>query len=194
MRRQGCCPFRQAPQYPKAPHALGGNGHLSLLCGHGRRLLNSLRATLHLLRALPRLVQEALHVTGPAYEAAAPGPDGAVLGRVPGEVRAEGLRGCEPHSPCAYEVRCRLSSVCSAAQTVRDGGRPLPVAGQGAGLGRQVVLDKAGSAVPLVPPRKAHVLVRGLCGSPRDAGACAAGAEGWGPRWTVQNRPGRSGL
>ena len=32
---------------------------------HGRRLLNSLRcATLHLLRALPRLVQEALHVTG----------------------------------------------------------------------------------------------------------------------------------
>ena len=66
-----------------------------------------------------------------------------------------------------YEVRCRLRAVCSAAQTVRDGGRPLPVAGQRAGLGvsRQVILNKAGSAVPLVPPRKAHILVRGLCGS-----------------------------
>ena len=59
------------------------------------------------------------------------------------------------------------STVCSAAQAVRDGGRPLPVAGQGAGLGvsRQVVLNKAGSAVPLVPVRKPHILVRGFCGS-----------------------------
>ena len=89
------------------------------------------------------------------------------LGRVLGQLRAEGLCGCEPHSPCAYEVRCRLSAVCSAAQTVRDGGRPLPVAGQGAGLGvsRQVVRNKAGSAVRLVPPRQPHVLIRGLCGS-----------------------------
>ena len=48
-------------------HALSGNGHLALLRCHGRRLLNGLRrAALHLLRALPRLVQEALHVTGPA--------------------------------------------------------------------------------------------------------------------------------
>ena len=64
-------------------------------------------------------------------------------------------------------MRSAAACVCSAAQTVRDGGRPLPVAGQGAGLGVscQVILNKAGSAVPLVPPRKAHVLVRGLCGS-----------------------------
>ena len=35
------------------------------------------------------------------------------------------------------------------------------------------------------------------CGSlPREllAEACAAEAAGWGPRWTVRNRPGRSGL
>ena len=89
-----------------------------------------------------------------------------VLCRVLGQLRVEGLRGCKPRGP-PYEVRCRLRAVCSAAQAVRDGGRPLPVAGQGAGLGvsRQVVLNKAGSAVPLVPLRKAHVLVRGLCGS-----------------------------
>ena len=77
-------------------------------------------------------------------------------------------------APTAGEVAGTLAgaaatagAVCSAAQTVRDGGRPLPVAGQGAGLGvsRQVVLNKAGSAVPLVPPRQPHVLVRGLCGS-----------------------------
>ena len=80
----------------------------------------------------------------------------------------------------------RSAAVCSAAQAVRDGGRPLPVAGQGAGLGvsRQVVLNKAGSAVPL--PRPWPLRERGS--RPRDAGACAAGAGGWGPRWTVQNR------
>ena len=40
-------------------YALSGNGDLSLLRGHSRRLLYGLRcATLHLLRALPRLVQE----------------------------------------------------------------------------------------------------------------------------------------
>ena len=67
--RQGSGPFCQAPQVPKgSAHALGGNGHLSLLRCHGRRLLYCLRAALHLLRALPRLVQEALHVTGPAYD------------------------------------------------------------------------------------------------------------------------------
>ena len=49
--RQGSGPFCQA------------HGHLSLLRSHGRRLLYGLRAALHLLRALPRLVQEALHVT-----------------------------------------------------------------------------------------------------------------------------------
>ena len=68
--RQGCCSFCQASQVAKgSAHALGGNGHLSLLRCHGRRLLNGLRrAALHLLCALPRLVQEALHVTGPAYD------------------------------------------------------------------------------------------------------------------------------
>ena len=74
--------------------------------------------------------------------------------RVLGQLRAEGLRA---RGPCAYEVRCRLSAVCSAAQTVRDGGRPLPVAGQRAGLppGR---LNTAGSAVPLVPRSAEAVL------------------------------------
>ena len=48
-----------------------------------------------------------------------------VLRRVLGQLRAESLRGCEPRGPCAYEVRCRLSAVCSAAQAVRDGGRPV---------------------------------------------------------------------
>ena len=89
-------------------------------------------------------------------EAAAPGPDGQrvqahVLSCVLGQLRAESLRGCKSRCPCAYEVRCRLRAVCSAAQTVRDGGRPLPVAGQGAGLqiiGRpsdvERLLDEAG--------------------------------------------------
>ena len=132
----------------------------------------------------------------PSAPAASPTkPFSIVLGGVLGQLRAESLRGCKPRGPCAYEVRCRLRAVCSAAQAVRDGGRPLPVAGQGAGLGvsRQVVLNKAGSAVPLVPLRQPHVLVRGLCGELL-AEACAAEAAGWGPRWTLRNRPGRSGL
>ena len=67
--RQGCCSFRQPPQVTKgSAHALGGNGHLALLRCHGRRLLYCLRRAALLLRALPRLVQEALHVTGPAYD------------------------------------------------------------------------------------------------------------------------------
>ena len=68
--RQGSGPFCQAPQVPKgSAHALGSNGNLALLRSHGRRLLNGLRrAALHLLRALPRLVPEALHVTGSAYD------------------------------------------------------------------------------------------------------------------------------
>ena len=78
----------------------------------------------------------------------------------------------------------RSAAACAPSavlQVVRDGGRPLPVASQGAGLGvsRQVVLNKAGSAVPLVPPRKAHVLVRGLCGS---AEACLQRRVLQGPR------------
>ena len=58
----------------------------------------------------------------------------------------------------------RLRAPCSAAQTVRDGGRPLPVAGQRAGLGvsRQVILNKAGSAVLLVIPRSSSVASAGL--------------------------------
>ena len=100
--RQGCCSFRQAPQVPKgSAHALGGNDLSLLRC---RRLLNGLHAALHLLRALPRLVQEALHVTGPAYDVrrrlrrARTGQhvQAHVLGRVLGQLRAEGLRGCEP--------------------------------------------------------------------------------------------------
>ena len=144
------------PGFQGSAHALGGNGNLPLLRSHGRRLLKR-RATLHLLRALPCLVQEALHVTGPAYDLrrrlrrARTGQhvQAHVLSRVLGQLRAESLRGCKPRGPC-------LSAVCSAAQAVRDGGRPLPVAGQGAGLGvsRQVVLNKAGSAVPLSSKEK----------------------------------------
>ena len=55
------------------------------------------------------------------------------------------------------------------------------------------LLNKAGSS--LVPPRKARPRPWPLreCGSlPREllAEACAAEAAGWGPRWTVRNRPG----
>ena len=101
-----------------------------------------------------------------------------------GELRAEGLRGCEPRGPCAYEVRCRLSAVCSAAQTVRDGGRPLPVAGQRPASGspagrpqqsgfRRTLGTSAQGARPRPWPLRE-------CGSlPWEllAGACAAGAE-----------------
>ena len=53
----GSGPFYQAPQVPEGS-ALGGNGNLTLLHSHGRRLLNGLRcATLHLLRALPCLTE-----------------------------------------------------------------------------------------------------------------------------------------
>ena len=54
----------------------------------------------------------------------------------------------------------RLEPTCSAAQTVRDGGRPLPIAGQRAGLGvsRQVILNKAGSGTSVQG-------ARGLCGT-----------------------------
>ena len=141
------------------------------------------RATLHLLRALPRLVQEALHVTGPADDLRRRLRRAThLLSGVLGQLRAESLRGCEPRGPCAYEVRCRLRAVCSAAQAVRDGGRPLPVAGQRAGLGvsRKVVLAEAVSS--LVPPRKAHVLVRGLCGSAEAfLGNCLQGRVLQGP-------------
>ena len=83
----------------------------------------------------------------------------------------------------------RSAATCAPSAVLRrrscDGGRPLPVAGQGAGLGvsRQVILNKAGSAVPLVPPRKAHVLVRGLCGSGEAfLGNCLQGRVLQGPR------------
>ena len=42
---------------------------------------------------------------------------------------------------------------------------PLLASAPASGSPARSVLNKAGSAVPLVPPRKAHVLVRGLCGS-----------------------------
>ena len=164
--RQGCCSFSQAPQVPKrSAHALGATATLS---------------TLQLLRA-----QEALHITGPAYDLRRRlRLPGRAVCRVLGQLRAEGLQGCEPHGPSAYEVRWR--AVCSAAQTVRDGGRPLPVAGQGAGLG----------FLPGHPQQSGVRRTLGTsCGSrPRDAEACAAGAGGWGPCWAAQNRPGRSGL
>ena len=180
---------RARPAEGQRVQPLGGNGHLALLRSHCCRLLYCLRAALHLLRALPCLIQEALHITGPTCDLrrrlrlARTGQhvQAHVLSCVLGQLRAESLRGCKSRCPCAYEVRCRLRAVCTAAQAVRDGGRPLPVAGQGAGLGvsRQVVLNKAGSS--LVPPRKAHVLVpvalressgcRGVCCRGRGLGS-----------------------
>ena len=54
------------------------------------------------------------------------GPDGAARSGArtqlrPGQLRAEGLRGCEPR-PCS--AACAPSAVL---RTVRDGGRPLPL-------------------------------------------------------------------
>ena len=61
---------RPASQVPKGPaHALGSSSNLSLLCSHGCRLLDGLCcAPLHVLGALPRLVQEALDVVGSTYD------------------------------------------------------------------------------------------------------------------------------
>ena len=141
---EGCCSFSQAPRRQRQP------------CPPPQpRPPSPQRPAPRHAPPPARLVQEALHVTGPAYDLrrwlrrARTGQhiQADVLSGVLKQLRAEGLRGCEPRGPCAYEVR--LSAVCSAAQTARDGGRPLPVAGQGAGLrvSRQVVLNKAGSAV-----------------------------------------------
>ena len=162
---RGGRPFCQAPQVPEgSAHALGGNGHLSLLRSHGRRLLYCLRAALHLLRALPRLVQEALHVTGPADD----------LQR---RLRRPG-RGST--------FRRTYSAAWKACAPMRSAGRRSVMEGGPCPL---LASAKAGSAVPLLPPRKAHVRPWPLreCGSlPREllAGTCAAEAVGWGPRWT----------
>ena len=107
--RQGCCSFSQAPQVPKgSAHALGGNGHLSLLRCHGRRLLDGLRSTScarcpassrrrSTSLGRPMICRRLRRArTGQHVQA-------HVLGRVLGQLRAEGLRGCEPRSP---EVRC----------------------------------------------------------------------------------------
>ena len=51
-----------------------------------------------------------------------------------GDLRAEGLRRREPCCSCAHKVRCCLRSIGRAAQTARDGGRPLTVVRQRVGL------------------------------------------------------------
>ena len=125
---------------PEGPaHTLGGNGYLSLLRSHCCRLLYGLCcATLHLLRALPRLVQEALYVVGSTDDLwwlrlrplAGQYVHADVLGSVLGELGAEGLHRREPCCSCAHKVRCCLRSIGRAAQTARDGGRPLTVVRQ----------------------------------------------------------------
>ena len=60
---------------------------------------------------------------------------------------------------------CAPSAVLRRRSVMEGGPCPLLARAPASGSPCQVVLNKAGSAVPLVPPRKAHVLVRGLCGS-----------------------------
>ena len=152
--------FIKAGARAAAPSARppGCDGDLSLLRSHCCRLLYGLCcATLHLLRALPRLVQEALYVVGSADDLrrwlrlrpwAGQYIHADVLGCVLGELGAEGLHRRKPCCSCAHEVRCRLRSVGRAAQTARDGGRALSVVRQRVGLGVscKVVLAEAGPA------------------------------------------------
>ena len=83
-----------------------------------------------------RLVQEAIHhVTGPAYDLrrrlvwARTGQhvQAHVLSRILGQLRAEGLRGCEPRGPCAYKVRaaCAPSAVLRRRSVMEGGLCPL---------------------------------------------------------------------
>ena len=145
---QGCCSFCQAPPgpAPRPPSSTACAAPHSTSCA--RCPASSRRRS----------------TSEPAAEAARTGQhvQAHVLGGVLGQLRAEGLRGCKPRGPCAYEVRCRLRAVCSAAQTFRDGGRPLSTRSS----------STTGSAVALVPPRKAHVLVRGLCAEAVPGIAC----------------------
>ena len=76
--------------------------------------------------------------------AAPPYPEGTWAAR---------LQAPQPLRPSA--AACAPSAVLR-----RDGGRPLPVAGLG--VSRQVILNKAGSTVPLVPPKAASGC-RGVC-------------------------------
>ena len=82
-----------------------------------------------------------------------------VLRPVLGQLRAEGLRGCKPRGPAPL----RSAAACApSAVLVRDGGRPLPVAGQ-----------RRPRGLPPGRPQQSgfrrtlhrRVLVRGLCGS-----------------------------
>ena len=168
--RQAAAPSARPPRYPKAPPATSSAATAavsSTACAAPR--------STSCARCPASSRRRSYYVVGPTYDLrrrlrlARTGQhvQAHVLGCVLGQLRAEGLRGCEPCCSCAYEVRCRLSAVGRAAQTVRDGWRALTVACQGAGLGVscQVVLDEAGSAVALVPPRQPHILVRGLGGS-----------------------------
>ena len=85
-----------------------------------------------------------------------------VVCRVLGQLRAEGLRGCEPAAPAPM----RSAAACAPSaelRTVHDGEWPLPAAAAPAGSSARYP-QQSGSAVPLVPPHQPHV-VRGLCGS-----------------------------
>ena len=190
---RAAAPSASPPRYP------GGNGHLSLLRSHRRRLLCGLRcAALHLLHALP------------------PRPGGALGGGCgcgPGRGitfrrtysaaswKSWERKACTAASPAAPPTRSAAACTPSrrAAQTARNGGRALSVVCQRVGLGvsSQVVLDEAGSSVALVHPGKSHVLVCGLGGSAEalesPSKEYAAEAAGWGPRWTAR-RSGSGGL
>ena len=188
---------------------------LECLAGHELRAAGSLERAARRLQGLQHEVAHLEehaplpghqpHVPG-LHKRAAPaarelrGARHAVAGGVPEEAALQAhlalhvlaLGAHLPCGSCAHEVRCRLRAVCSAAQTARDGGRALPVVRQRVGLrvSCKVVLAEAVSSSH---PRKAH------CGSAEAfLGNCLQGrvlqGPGWGPRWTAQNRPGRSGL
>ena len=133
---EGCCSFCQASQVPEGPtHTLGGNGYLTLLRSHCCRLLYGLRcATLHLLRALPRLVQEGRPIIC-----------GGGCGCGPGRGNTF-RRTYSAASWGSWERKAR--SVGRAAQTARNGGRALWVVCQRVDLwvSCKVVLAKAVSS------------------------------------------------
>ena len=182
--RQSSGPFCQAPQVPKgSAHALGGNGHLALLRSHCCRLLYCLRAALHLLRALPRLVQKApLTSLGRPMTAAA-----AALG---GAARLGARTQLSPAAPAPtrFAAACAPSAALRRRPVMEGGPCPLFVSASASG-------SPARSSSPKrFPPWYLRARRTSSSVASVRKPSCAAGAGGWGPCWTAQNRPGRSGL
>ena len=143
---RAAAPSARPPRYPKAPPT---NGHLPPPLPRPpspqrpalRRAPPPARAAPPRPGSAPRHWARRLRLAGQHDQA-------HVLSRVLGQLRAEGLRGCKPRGPCTYEVRRRLSAVCSAAQTARDGGRALTVVRQRVGLR----VSSRSSSTKRVPP------------------------------------------